>query len=209
MSYGVLCFRNKLKLAWALGDLNRKFDMHLKVNRGNTHQRRYHPGRNYHWHKPYRNDPFHSCDTFHSFQLLHRKLKIQIIQLCNLLNALAYIIIVWKAIQITWTSYWEESLMRIYLYTHVCVCLCVCVKTVAYTTTYSTANNIFAFLAGNGSAGLSAERLLPARAGHLWYGQLSPALGWWTLPCLACLWARIWARPAKQSAGWRNTVTNI
>ena len=39
--------------------------------------------------------------------------------------------------------------------------------------------------------------------------KLSPALGWWTLPCLACLWARIRARPAKQSAGWRNTVTNV
>ena len=123
MSYGVMCFRNKLRLAWALGDFNRKFDMHLKVNRGNTHQRRYHPGRNYHWHKPYRIDPFHSCDTFHSFQLLHRKLKIQIIQLCNLLYALAYIIL-WKAIQITWTSYLEDSLMHIYLFTHVCVCLC-------------------------------------------------------------------------------------
>ena len=39
--------------------------------------------------------------------------------------------------------------------------------------------------------------------------KLSLALGWWTLPCLACLWARIRARPAKQSAGWRNTVTNV
>ena len=38
--------------------------------------------------------------------------------------------------------------------------------------------------------------------------KLSPALGW-TLPCLACLWARIRARPAKQSTGWRNTVTNV
>ena len=37
---------------------------------------------------------------------------------------------------------------------------------------YSTANKIFAFLAGNGSAGLSAERPLPARAGHLWYSHL-------------------------------------
>ena len=37
---------------------------------------------------------------------------------------------------------------------------------------YSTANKIFAFLAGNGSAGLSAERHLPARAGHLWYSHL-------------------------------------
>ena len=39
--------------------------------------------------------------------------------------------------------------------------------------------------------------------------KLSPALGWWTLPCLACLWARIRARPAKQSTGWRNIVTNV
>ena len=39
--------------------------------------------------------------------------------------------------------------------------------------------------------------------------KLSPALGWWTLPCLACLWARIRARPTKQSTGWRNTVTNV
>ena len=39
--------------------------------------------------------------------------------------------------------------------------------------------------------------------------KLSPALGWWTLPYLACLWARIRARPAKQSTGWRNTVTNV
>ena len=39
--------------------------------------------------------------------------------------------------------------------------------------------------------------------------KLSPALGWWPLPCLACLWARIRARPAKQSTGWRNTVTNV
>ena len=39
--------------------------------------------------------------------------------------------------------------------------------------------------------------------------KLSPALGWWTLPCLACLWARIRARPAKQSTGWRNTVANV
>ena len=37
---------------------------------------------------------------------------------------------------------------------------------------YSTANKMFAFLAGNGSAGLSAERPLPARAGHLWYSHL-------------------------------------
>ena len=40
------------------------------------------------------------------------------------------------------------------------------------TATYSTANKIFAFLAGNGSAGLSADRHLPARAGHLWYSHL-------------------------------------
>ena len=39
--------------------------------------------------------------------------------------------------------------------------------------------------------------------------KLSPASGWWTLPCLACLWARIRARSAKQSTGWRNTVTNV
>ena len=39
--------------------------------------------------------------------------------------------------------------------------------------------------------------------------KLSLALGWWTLPCLACRWARIRARPAKQSTGWRNTVTNV
>ena len=39
--------------------------------------------------------------------------------------------------------------------------------------------------------------------------KLSPALGWWTPPCLACLWARIRARPVKQSAGWRNTVTKV
>ena len=37
---------------------------------------------------------------------------------------------------------------------------------------YSTANKIFAFLASNGWAGLSAERPLPARAGHLWYCHL-------------------------------------
>ena len=37
---------------------------------------------------------------------------------------------------------------------------------------YSTANKIFAFLAGNDWAGLSAERLLPARAGHLWESHL-------------------------------------
>ena len=41
-----------------------------------------------------------------------------------------------------------------------------------YFVTYSTANKIFAFLAGNDSAGLSAERPLPARAGHLWYSHL-------------------------------------
>ena len=39
--------------------------------------------------------------------------------------------------------------------------------------------------------------------------KLSPALGWWTLPCLACLWARIRAHPAKQPTGWRNAVTNV
>ena len=42
--------------------------------------------------------------------------------------------------------------------------------------------------------------------------KLSPALGWWTLSCLACLAclrARIRARPAKQSTGWRNIVTNV
>ena len=39
--------------------------------------------------------------------------------------------------------------------------------------------------------------------------KLSPALGWWTLPCLAYLWARIRARPAIKSTGWRNTVTNV
>ena len=39
--------------------------------------------------------------------------------------------------------------------------------------------------------------------------KLSLALGWWTLPCLACLWARVRVRPAKQSAEWRNTVTNV
>ena len=38
--------------------------------------------------------------------------------------------------------------------------------------TYSTANKIFAFLAGNSWAGLSAERPLPARAGQLWYSHL-------------------------------------
>ena len=37
---------------------------------------------------------------------------------------------------------------------------------------YSTANKFFAFLAGNSWAGLSAERPLPARAGHLWYSHL-------------------------------------
>ena len=37
---------------------------------------------------------------------------------------------------------------------------------------YSTANKIFAFLAGNGWAGLNAERPLPATAGHLWYSHL-------------------------------------
>ena len=39
-------------------------------------------------------------------------------------------------------------------------------------TLYSTANKIFAFIAGNGRAGLSAERPLPARVGHLWYSHL-------------------------------------
>ena len=42
----------------------------------------------------------------------------------------------------------------------------------AQSLTYSTANKNFAFLAGNGWAGLSAERPLPARAGHLWYSHL-------------------------------------
>ena len=37
---------------------------------------------------------------------------------------------------------------------------------------YSTANKIFAFLGGNGWAGLSAESPLPARWGHLWYSHL-------------------------------------
>ena len=46
-------------------------------------------------------------------------------------------------------------------------------------TIYSTANKIFAFLAGNGWAGLSAEHPLPARAGHLWYNHLLSR--WWHL----------------------------
>ena len=37
---------------------------------------------------------------------------------------------------------------------------------------YSTANKIFAFLAGNGWAGLNAERPLPVTAGHFWYSHL-------------------------------------